>query len=80
MASIMIRNLEDEVETRLRLRAVAHGRSMEEEVRAILRAAVEADTGPANLEAAIRARFAPVRSVEPVPSGREPVQGRLKLD
>lgn len=80
MASIIIHNLEDAVETRLRLRAVAHGRSMEEEVRAILRESVEADSGPDNLKEAIRARFEPVRSVEPVPSRRTPVQGRLKLD
>ena len=36
MASITIRNLPDEVKKRLRLRAAEHGRSMEEEARAIL--------------------------------------------
>jgi len=40
MASITIRNLEDRVKTRLRVRAAEHHRSMEEEVRVILRAAV----------------------------------------
>jgi plasmid stability protein len=37
MASITIRNLDDGLKTRLRVRAADHGRSMEEEVRCILR-------------------------------------------
>ena len=37
MASITIRNLDDDVKTRLRVRAVENGRSMEEEARLILR-------------------------------------------
>ena len=41
MASITIRNLDDDVKTRLRIRAAGYGRSMEEEVRLILREAVE---------------------------------------
>ena len=45
MASITIRNLDDDVKTRLRKRAAGHGRSMEEEVRLILADAVERD-GP----------------------------------
>ncbi|MCC6831562.1 MAG: Arc family DNA-binding protein [Thermoleophilia bacterium] len=42
MASLSIRDLDDAVRDRLRLRAAGHGRSMEAEVRAILTAAVEA--------------------------------------
>jgi plasmid stability protein len=42
MASITIRNLDDEVKTRLRVRAAEHHRSMEEEVRVTLRDAVDA--------------------------------------
>lgn len=41
MASITIRNLEDDLKTRLRVQAARHGRSMEDEVRVILRAAVQ---------------------------------------
>jgi plasmid stability protein len=37
MASITIRNLEDAVKQRLRVRAAEHGHSMEEEARNILR-------------------------------------------
>lgn len=40
MAQLIVRNLEDDVRDKLRALAVEHGRSMEEEVREILRAAV----------------------------------------
>lgn len=40
MAQLIVRNLEDDVRDKLRDRAQSHGRSMEEEVRDILRAAV----------------------------------------
>ena len=63
MASITIRNLDDEVKTRLRVRAAGNGRSMEEEARLILRAAV-AHKPRGNLAAAIRARIAPLGGVE----------------
>ena len=44
MAAVSIRNLDDDVKERLRMRAASHGRSMESEIRAIL---VEAVTAPA---------------------------------
>ena len=40
VASITIRNLDDDVKTRLRIRAAEHHRSMEEEARLILHDAV----------------------------------------
>lgn len=40
MAQLIVRNVEDEIRDKLRELAIAHGRSMEEEVREILRAAV----------------------------------------
>jgi antitoxin FitA len=40
MAQLIVRNLENSVKARLQRRAKRHGRSMEEEVRDILRAAV----------------------------------------
>ena len=64
MASITIRNLDDGVKSRLRIRAAEHGRSMEEEARLILRDAVGAEAGGDNLASAIRARFAPFGGVE----------------
>jgi plasmid stability protein len=40
MAQFVVRNIEREVKSRLKRRAARHGRSMEEEVREILRNAV----------------------------------------
>jgi plasmid stability protein len=74
MASITIRKLDDGVKTRLRLQAAENGRSMEEEVRVILREAVASGAGPDNLAAAIRARFAPFGGVELELPPREPAR------
>ena len=41
MASLLLRNLEDSVKARLRVRAAEHGRSMEDEARHIIRDALE---------------------------------------
>jgi len=64
VASITIRNLDEEVKARLRVRAAGRGHSMEEEARQILREAVERQAGPTNLAAAIRGRFEPLGGVE----------------
>ena len=64
MASITIRNLDEDVKARLRVRAAGRGHSMEEEARQILREAVEHEAGPTNLAAAIRGRFEPLGGVE----------------
>jgi plasmid stability protein len=64
MASITIRSLDDEVKRRLRIRAAEHGRSMEEEVREILRQAVGREKPAYDLAAAIRARVAPLGGVD----------------
>lgn len=40
MAVMTIRNIDDAIKNRLRLRAVMHGRSMEDEARDILRSAL----------------------------------------
>lgn len=65
MASMTIRNLDDGLKQRLRLRAATHGRSMEDEARDILRAALATSELPApNLADAIRARLVSVGGVE----------------
>ena len=65
MASITIRNLDDDVKTRLRVRAAGHGRSMEEEVRIILREVVNGgNAGPRDLVTFTRECFAPLGGVE----------------
>ena len=45
MASITVRNIDDTLKERLRVRAATHGHSMEEEVRQILKQAVGGVTG-----------------------------------
>lgn len=65
MASITIRNLANEVKTRLRLRAAKNHRSMEEEVRIMLRDAVNGgQTEPRNLAEFTRECFAPLGGIE----------------
>lgn len=74
MASITIRNLEDELKRRLRVRAAEHGRSIEEEVREIVREAVAEAAAPSNLASAIRARVARLGGVDLVLTTREPMR------
>ena len=57
MAQFTVRNLEDDVKVRLKRRAARRGRSMEEEVRHILRNAVKDDMAPTPLGSRIAARF-----------------------
>jgi antitoxin FitA len=59
MAQFVVRGLEDDVKARLKRLAARHGRSMEEEVRHILRNAVrEQNRIPPKLGSRIAARFA----------------------
>ncbi|HTG60388.1 MAG TPA: Arc family DNA-binding protein [Terriglobia bacterium] len=46
MAQFVVRNIEAEVKSRLQRRAKRHGRSMEEEVRDILRNAAKEESSP----------------------------------
>jgi plasmid stability protein len=64
VASITIRDLDDGLKRRLRMRAAEHGRSMEEEAREILRLANGGVTAPKNLGQAIHARFAAIGGME----------------
>lgn len=77
MATMTIRNLDDDVKARLRMRAARHGRSMEEEARSILRAALDTDqeafTGAA-LVKAIRARVERFGGIELELPSREPMR------
>jgi antitoxin FitA len=58
MASITIRRLDEGTKVRLRVRAAQNGRSMEEEARTLLKAALTEDTvARGNLADAIIARF-----------------------
>lgn len=58
MAQFVVRQLEDDVKARLQRRAKRHGRSMEEEVRDILRNAAKHENQPlSRLGSRIAARF-----------------------
>jgi plasmid stability protein len=63
VASLTIRNLEEDTKERLRVRAAQNGRSMEEEARTILRASVAGVTG-AELWARSRALFSGTNGVD----------------
>ena len=73
MTSITIRNLDGRTMPKLRIRAAHHTRSMEEEARNILRAALAEEASiPVNLAEAIRRRFEPLGGVELDLPPREP--------
>ena len=73
MANLTMRNVDEAVKERLRLRAARHGRSMEAEARRILSeaVAVDRDEPEPNLAEAIRRRFAPLGGVDLVLPPRE---------
>jgi plasmid stability protein len=70
VASITIRNLDETLKRKLRLRAAQRNRSMEDEARDILRTALAQEPTPhGNLADAIRRRIEPLGGVElPLPA------------
>ena len=75
MASITIRNLDKKTKERLRVQAALHGRSMEEEVRSILKENLSKDpVKTSNLADAVRKRFEPFGGVELPEIKREPIR------
>jgi plasmid stability protein len=78
MATLTIRDLDDEIRDKLRVRAAEKGRSMEAEVRAILAGAVKQPQPETDyaLGERIRARFAEIGFVEPEELAIPPRTGR----
>ena len=75
MASITVRNLDEELKRRLRIRAAENGRSMQQEAREILRAALGEDAAPSRyLGTAIHELFKPFGGVELEIPSREPMR------
>jgi antitoxin FitA len=64
MATLTIRNLDEGVKARLRVRAAHNGRSMEAEARAILGAALAEPTAHRGLGCRIHQRFADLDEVD----------------
>lgn len=81
MASMTIRNIDEKLKGRLRVQAAQHGRSMEDEARDILRAALSArsSAGGRTLVESIRARVAPWGGVELEIAPREPMRQPVNL-
>lgn len=72
MKSITVRKIDEGLKKRLRVRAARHGRSMEDEVRAILRIALAKDEEEEfDLGTAIHRRFAKFGDVKLEPLPRE---------
>lgn len=80
MATMTIRNIDEQLKARLRINAAIHGRSMEEEARDILRSAlsIEPDNGK-SLVNSIRAKLAPLGGVELEIPPREDIRTPLDL-
>lgn len=64
MAAVSIRDLDDAVKEKLRIRASRHGRSMEAEIRAILTSAVTEEAPQADLFSALTDRFARIGGLD----------------
>jgi plasmid stability protein len=81
MASITIRRLDESTKAKLRVRAARHGRSMEEEAREILQAAVSApEQSGKGLYESIRALFEPLGGVDLPEIPRGPMREPPKFD
>jgi plasmid stability protein len=74
MASLTIRNLDDDIKAGLRLRAASHGWSMEEEARQILKQAVQARATETGLGSLIHRRFAAIGGADLPQPERHPVR------
>ena len=75
MSSITIRNLDDNLKRKLRLRAAERNHSMEEEARDILRCTLAEEPRPTdNLADAIRRLIEPLGGVELPPFPRGPIR------
>lgn len=72
MATLTIRDFDDGLKAELRVRAARHGRSMEAEVREILRASLTGSASTAGIGTRIRQRFSDIDDASfPVPPRAE---------
>ncbi|WP_206952091.1 FitA-like ribbon-helix-helix domain-containing protein [Trinickia acidisoli] len=79
MASMTIRNIDDQLKSRLRVQAARHGRSMEDEARDILRAALstESEGSRQSLIESIRRRISPLGGIDLDLPAREAISNRV---
>jgi antitoxin FitA len=75
VASITIRQIDDSIKTRLRIRAASHGRSVEGEVREILKSVLNSEKPEQiNFAESVRQRFAALGGVTLPDVVREPLR------
>lgn len=75
MAVMTIRNIDDAIKNRLRVRAAIHGRSMEDEARDILRSALSTELPhPRDLAHSVHKRFAKLGGFDLPAAPREPIR------
>lgn len=81
MAVMTIRNIDEAIKARLRVRAAMHGRSMEDEARDILRSALSTEIPrPRSLGQAIHDRFAAIGGVDLPEIPREPARASVTFE
>jgi plasmid stability protein len=81
VASMTIRDIDEQLKARLRVQAARHGRSMEDEARDILRTALSAKPSRSGtLVDSIRARIEPLGGVELEIAPREAMREPVNLD
>ena len=80
MSTLTIRNLDDTLKDRLRMTAAMHGRSMEEEVRIILRTVLTQVPVTGGLGSRVHARFAALGGVDLELPRREELPRPAALD
>ncbi len=75
MATLMIRDLDEDVKARLRVQAAEHGRSMEAEARVLLAASLSGRRPPRGLGSYIHQQFAAIGGAElDIPARDEPAR------
>lgn len=80
MGSILIRQLDDETKSKLRLRAARNGHSMEQEARDILQHSLASESSSGlHLVDAIRRRIEPLGGIDLPIVQRDPLPEPLKL-
>lgn len=78
MATVTVRNIDERLKAKLRIQAAKPGRSMEDEARDILRAALSVEAARTmGLVETIRARIEPFGGVELEIAPREAMRGRI---
>ncbi|KXK34967.1 MULTISPECIES: FitA-like ribbon-helix-helix domain-containing protein [Nitrosomonas] len=79
MATMTIRNIDEQLKARLRVRAAMHGRSMEDEVQDILRTALSAEpVQTVSLVEVIRSRIEPLGGIKLNLPEREAIRDPLE--